>query len=135
MGTRSTVTFKETSNSAPLLTVYQQYDGYLDGVGNELAEFLANGDYGNGISGFPELGEYFNGMGCLAASFVSKFKTKPGGMYIVPVDSGPEEYNYTVFTEVRTIKGSKRPVILVSCDRLKDDKPMMIYDFLKHTTD
>lgn len=39
MGTRSTVKFYDESDE-PILCVYQQYDGYISGVGHDLAKFL-----------------------------------------------------------------------------------------------
>ena len=41
MGTRSTVKFySEFDQEEPVVSVYQQYDGYINGVGYDLAIFL-----------------------------------------------------------------------------------------------
>ena len=97
MGTRSTVEFVEKRNEKeiPLLKIYQQYDGYLQGVGYELAEFLREFEIVNGFGFGAEFGKTANGTGCLAAQFVAKFKTEVGNLYItIPEDN--EEYNYKV---------------------------------------
>lgn len=98
MGTRSTVKFYEDND--PLLSVYQQYDGYISGVGRELAEFLKPIEVVNGFGGDMKAGTHANGMGCLAAQYVAENKKEIGGFYITtPEDT--EEYNY----EVRLIDG------------------------------
>jgi hypothetical protein len=100
MGTRSTVKFFSEWNDQPLLSVYQQYDGYIDGVGHELANFLLDKKVINGIgSGQNMEGGYANGMGCLAAQYVAGHKTEIGGFYMTTADD-EQEYNY----EVRLVK-------------------------------
>ena len=49
MGTRSTVKFYD--KGVPILSVYQQYDGSIEGVGYDLANFLKDKTVINGISG------------------------------------------------------------------------------------
>ena len=56
MGTRSLTTFVETykDNSGKkvkneIVTMYRQYDGYMEGHGKDLADFLAGGKLVNGI--------------------------------------------------------------------------------------
>ena len=60
MGTRSTITFIEKWNEevTPITTVYQQYDGYLDGVGYTLAKWLSGKVIINGIPEYRK--EYAN---------------------------------------------------------------------------
>lgn len=86
MGTRSTIKFYEEGSKTPILSVYQQYDGYIDGVGHDLAKWLKNKKIVNG---------YANGMGCLAAQFVADHKTEIGGFYITN-SKDEQEYNYKV---------------------------------------
>lgn len=92
MGTRSLTTFIDTFNvknkkgedvikKVKIVTMYRQYDGYPEGHGLELAEFLASGKMVNGIS-LNETGLVFNGMGCLTAQCVAHFKHGPGGVYL-----------------------------------------------------
>jgi hypothetical protein len=40
MSTRSTVKFYNGVQEQPVLSVYQQFDGYIEGVGHELANWL-----------------------------------------------------------------------------------------------
>ena len=93
MGTRSTVRFYE--NGKLILSVYQQYDGYISGVGCELANFLKDKKIINGISDQKMADGYANGMGCLAAQYVASQKTEIGGFYLTSADD-MEEYNYEV---------------------------------------
>lgn len=104
MGTRSTVKFyqeDELDNSGDLiLAVYQQYDGYIKGVGHELAEWLKDKKVINGIQ-YETMQEGFaNGMGCLAAQYVASKKVEIGNFYLTCSDD-VQEYNY----EVRWVNG------------------------------
>ena len=91
MGTRSTIAIYE--GATHLVTIYQQYDGYPDGVGKSLAEFIQSGKFVNGLGVKKSL--VFNGMGCFAAALIKHLKDGPGGTYIVPKGQ-KEEYNYKV---------------------------------------
>ena len=103
MGTRSLTYVYETyqEEHTPILCMYRQYDGYLEGHGLELAAFLTRGELVNGL-GSQDKGTVFNGMGCLAAQIVAHFKDGAGQFYIhAPVlnqDSG-QEYEYHVFRD------------------------------------
>jgi hypothetical protein len=90
MGTRSVITFK--TDNKPICAVYQQYDGYVDGVGKELKDFLKSKPMVNGIGSDEDV---FNGAGCCIAQFIARFKTQAGGLYMTEIGGG-EEYNYTV---------------------------------------
>ena len=96
MGTRSTVKFySEFNQDEPILSVYQQFDGYIDGVGHDLANWLKEKIVINGISNQTMEGGFANTMGCLAAQYVAAMKTKIGGFYLTTkYDS--QEYNYSV---------------------------------------
>ena len=101
MGTRSTVKFYNEFNDELILSVYQQFDGYIDGVGHDLANFLADKEVINGIGNNQSMeGGYANGMGCLAAQYVAANKTGIGGFYLTNKDD-EQEYNY----EVRLVDG------------------------------
>ena len=96
MGTRSIITF--TSNGNTLVSIYQQYDGYIEnGVGHKLAEWLVekvmvNGFTPNDMRDTTKL----NGAGCLVAQFIKDFKNGIGNLYIVEPNSTGEAYNYKV---------------------------------------
>jgi hypothetical protein len=98
MGTRSLTYVYE--GETPIMCMYRQFDGYLSGHGQELANFLNELTFGNGISGKPELFNFANGMGCLAAQMIVWFKKTPGGFYIHPVDLNQDcwqDYEYHVY--------------------------------------
>ena len=107
MGTRSlTFVFESYKDGdVPILCLYRQYDGYPEGHGAELAEFLSGNRVVNGLSLNP--GKVFNGMGCLAASLVAHFKKAPGQFYIhAPVlgrDDG-QEYEYHIYEDKIRVK-------------------------------
>lgn len=95
MGTRSVVKFYEDDEF--ICNVYQQYDGYIDGVGKELCNFLKEINIINGI-GFDQnvIYKYANGMGCLSSQFIEKFKHKVGGLYLYPERIKDVGYDYIV---------------------------------------
>lgn len=110
MGTRSLTRVIDHDFGDPrhVVTIYRQYDGYLEGHGAVLAEFITSRKFVNGISG--DITKVFNGAGCFAAALVAHLKTmngregtiEAGGVYLYPLDAAPEEYNYTI-----TIAGSE----------------------------
>ena len=93
MGTRSTVKFYDEEEC--VASIYQQYDGYLKGVGLSLAKFLKSKII---INGFSEqtMETHANGIGCLASQYIAKIKTKIGNVYMTTKDD-EEEYNYKVY--------------------------------------
>lgn len=94
MSTRSLTHIHEDGQI--LMTFYRQSDGYPEGHGADLAEFLAGLYIVNGMS--AETVNKANGMGCLAAQLVRRFKAGPGGIYIYPAGSKDcgEAYTYNV---------------------------------------
>jgi hypothetical protein len=101
MGTRSTVKFyseHSTNDAKPMVCIYQQYDGYIEGVGFDLANFLKGKKVINGFNdarGESIENGFANGMGCLAAQYIASIKTKIGGVYIADLDDS-EDYDYEV---------------------------------------
>lgn len=95
MGTRSlTRIFDEDGKE--LCCIYRQMDGYPDGHGQELADFLKGFNMVNGLGG--EKGKVANGYGCLAAQAIAHLKDGPGSIYLYPAgirDCG-ESYEYHV---------------------------------------
>ena len=108
MGTRSLTTFVETykDNSGKkvkneIVTMYRQFDGYMEGHGKELADFLAGGKLVNGIGRGDKV--VFNGMGCLSAQVVAHFKDGAGGFYLQRGNKkSGEEYRYKVIGDFET---------------------------------
>lgn len=95
MGTRCLTVLHDSDNSE-IAVLYRQFDGYPDGHGKELADFLKGKTIVNGLSG--DTSEVFNGMSCLAASVIAHFKNKPGGFYLHPAGTRDcwEDYIYHV---------------------------------------
>ncbi len=79
--------------------MYRQMDGYPEGHGLDLAEFLAGGKMVRGI-GMDDNGLVFNGMGCLAAQCIAHFKKGAGGFYLQRGGTINcwEQYRYEVIT-------------------------------------
>ena len=105
MGTRA-LTFVYNEQGKPMLNLYRQYDGYINGGhGAELAEFLAGKTIVNGYG--RESTALANGMGCLAASLVANFKETVGGFYIHSVTSTDcgQDYEYHVYEDRVIVKG------------------------------
>ena len=108
MGTRSLTTFVETykDNSGKkvkneIVTMYRQFDGYMEGHGKELSDFLAGGKLVNGIGSGDKV--VFNGMGCLSAQVVAHFKDGAGGFYLQRANKNSgEEYRYKVIGDFET---------------------------------
>jgi hypothetical protein len=96
MGTRGTVTFYNEHSQEPMICIYQQYDGYISGVGFELANFLKDKKVINGIRSDQSMETGFaNGMGCIAAQYIKAQKTRIGGFYIANIGDS-EDYDYHV---------------------------------------
>lgn len=104
MGTRCLTYVYE--GKTPLICLYRQFDGYPSGHGSELADFLNKIEIGNGISGKREIGEFANGMGCLAAQLIAHFKKSVGGFYMFSVENGGGgvDYEYHVYENKIVVK-------------------------------
>ena len=105
MGTRSLTYVYD--GETPIMCMYRQFDGYLEGHGQELAEFLLSGKMVNGLPVGKKDELFFNGMGCLAAQMIANFKKTPGGFYIHPVDLNQDcwqDYEYHVYENKVVVK-------------------------------
>lgn len=96
MGTRCLTVFEDERHNE-IAVLYRQFDGYPEGHGKELFEYLDGKRLVNGI-GMGDDTNAFNGMECLAASTVAHFKDGIGGFYLYPAKTRGmgEEYVYTV---------------------------------------
>ncbi len=92
MGTRSTT--KIYNGNDLILSLYKQYDGYPDGLGKELKDFIKSGKFTNGFGSSDE-GVVFNGVGCFALQLVSHLKKGVGGLYATTANDS-QAYNYTI---------------------------------------
>lgn len=110
MGTRSlTFFYDDLTADKPFAGFYRQMDGYPEGHGKDLAEFLAGISMRNGYGSGDKAGTQANGPGCLAAQVVAKFKNEHGigGIYLIaPVldEDHNQEYEYHVYADHEAIR-------------------------------
>ena len=117
MGTKSYSVFFDGKNR--ILNMYRQFDGYPSGHGLELALCLAGYEI---VDGYGKANQTMaNGMGCLAAFVVSRFKTETGGIYLAPMSDGGNDYTYTVKQGPKglkiTVKEYENPIFSGSLDQ------------------
>ena len=84
-----------------VINMYRQYDGYPEGHGVDLAEFLDDFNVVNGLGADTYPKKTANGYGCLAAQLVQHLKDGPGNVYLEALNGEPgdswEEYIYTIY--------------------------------------
>ena len=84
-----------------VVNIYRQFDGYPEGMGLDLAEFLSEFTIVNGLGEDSYKPKIANGSGCLAAQLVQFLKDGPGNVYLETLDGDPgdswEEYIYTIY--------------------------------------
>ena len=115
MGTRSTT--KIYDEGKLLLSLYKQYDGYCEGWGTDLKDFLKSGKFVNGFGMNND--KQFNGMGCFALQLVTEFKDGVGGLYAT-TDDDSQEYNYKIEKVGNTIK--------ISCEEEEEFNEVLKWD-------
>lgn len=99
MGTRSiTRVYEDNRKKQPIVSIYIQFDGYPEGVGLTLRDFINSKTLVNGHNGGIKQA---NGMGCLAAQIIEHLKDGVGNVYIEPVrgDGRDQEYLYEIFPD------------------------------------
>ena len=106
MATRATVSIARREEgvsfsekpSKTIVDIYHHYDGYPEGLGVTLASYLDDKKITNGLGSRDDY-DYFNGLGCLAASLVAELKDGPGNVYIEDKDRphGWLDYEYFVW--------------------------------------
>ena len=112
MGTRSLTTFINDHNHKEIVVMYRQYDGYPEGHGRELLEFLKDVKVVNGITASDRSTKTANGIDCLAAQVIKHFKEGTGGFYLHRADTRDcgEEYIYTIYLKNKEINIEVRDV-------------------------
>lgn len=144
MGTRSTITFIERVNAGDSIAaqIYQQYDGYLEGVGKSLAEWLIPKIMVNGIPDYEH--NYANGIGDLAAQFVHDFKDSIGYLYLYSPDWDAEawcDYNYKVIQTIgKNETGNADDVLTIEVSNWGEEpffvgKPSKLLEYIKKVGD
>lgn len=144
MGTRSTITFIERVNAGDSIAaqIYQQYDGYLEGVGKSLAEWLIPKIMVNGIPDYEH--DYANGIGDLAAQFVHDFKDSIGYLYLYSPDWDAEawcDYNYKVIQTIgKDETGNADDVLTIEVSNWGEEpffvgKPSELLEYIKKVGD
>ena len=106
MGTRSLTTFVDDHTEEEIVVMYRQYDGYPEGHGRDLINFLNGMKVVNGIPGGKKVSQLANGVNCLAAQVVSHFKKGVGDFYLHTGgkrDYG-EEFVYTIYSKDNELK-------------------------------
>lgn len=114
MGTHAST--KVMVNGKVVVNLYRQFDGYAEGHGRELAEFLKDIRLVNGISA-DNKDKVANGMDDLAAQIVAHFKAQSpvGNFYLSDLDN-TEEYDYTVYEKDGQIRIAGRWTIFLDTD-------------------
>lgn len=124
MGTRSLTIIKDSwPDHKEIAVLYRQMDGYPEGHGRELAEFLSEFKIVNGIGNTN--GKIANGGSCLACQIIAYFKDGVGQFYLHPANTRDcgEDYIYIVTPDLTTSK-----IVLIVKDAhtkeiLFDDNP------------
>lgn len=140
MGTRSTTKFieKREEKLTPLVNIYEQWDGYIEGKGYDLADFLKSKTIINGISRGQDTSDYANGFGCLIAQYIKEFKKGVGGLYIADLDN-KQEYNYEViFDEDKYFSGNYDSIddlVIIKVDTIFEGTPSELLEFKESEDD
>ena len=120
MGTRSTI--KIYDEVRLILSLYKQFDGYIEGLGNDLKKFIKSKTF---INGFNEdnAETSFNGIGCFALQLVCKFKDGIGGLYATS-EGDIQEFNYIIRYIYAKNKKEKNKII-IECEEREDFKEVI----------
>ena len=121
MGTRSLTIVKESliQSTKELVVIYKQTDGYPEGMGMKLANFLEGYKIINGIPPDPDP-KSANGMHDLAAQLVAEFTNGIGEIYLHPSGTRDvwEEFIYYIYLGPDNIL---RIQVVQAC-RIKDNQ-------------
>ena len=97
MGTRSLTTFVDDHTQEEIVVMYRQYDGYPEGHGKDLINFLKKMKFDNQLT---------YGISCLSAQVISHFKKRAGDFYLHTADTRDygEEFVYTIYSKDNQLK-------------------------------
>lgn len=81
-----------------IVSIYRHMDGYPDGLGQEVADFVKGITITDGFVRGSLDTAIANGMGCLAAQLVKHLKVGVGSVYLrnVGSESHGEDYTYNL---------------------------------------
>jgi hypothetical protein len=100
MGTRALIhVHVEGKDSDILTTIYRQFDGYPDGLGEDIKEALGGKEV---VNGYSDPDNQVNGMGCAAAMLVGALKEgKCGNVYLYAPGTKDvwEDYTYDLYRD------------------------------------
>lgn len=108
MGTRSTVKFIEDNSN--ILSVYQQYDGYPSGVGQQIVNLIDKYTIVNGIAVGREERVIANGFSDLALFYVLENKKGAGNMYAT-TSNDSQEYDYEIHSTFKSKSVIERIIV------------------------
>lgn len=88
-----------------LCGLLSHYDGYPEGYGKEIEDFLNSITLVNGLNSKQQNKRVANGMDCLAAQLVVHFKKRPGDFYLGSESYLQHDYpfEYHVFCQDSTL--------------------------------
>ena len=135
MGTRSTTKIYKTNNGMkkePILSLYKQWDGYPDGWGEELKEFIKKCIVVNGYNKERDSKKnklLCNGVGCFALQLVKEFKEGTGDLYATTQED-EQEFNYEIIFDILESDGFSSRYIEVNliCHEYKDFNQTYLID-------
>ena len=90
------VSFSEIPEKV-MVSIYNHFDGYPEGLGVTLASYLEDKKITNGLG--KDRYSVFNGLGCMAASIIAELKDEAGQIYIEDPERphGWIDYEYYVW--------------------------------------
>ena len=90
------VSFSEVPEKV-MVSIYNHFDGYPEGLGVTLASYLEDKVITNGLG--KDRYSCFNGLGCMAASIIAELKDEAGQIYIEDPERphGWIDYEYYVW--------------------------------------
>ena len=109
MGTRSLTYLYLENAEKPFTCIYRQFDGYPDGHGLEIAEFMNSKTM---VNGYTDAKTQINGMRCLATQLIvllKEGKCEAGGIYIHHPDDTDcwQDYEYHIWPDRVAVRDRK----------------------------
>lgn len=123
MGTRSIVTFKSEWDGEEICAIYRQFDGYPEGRGKELANFLDGYRIGNGIA--IKIKNNIRTASCLmfdGINFEDIINLFPFGTALIEIMTHPDGVIYQIHVE-----GADYSVLTNGTYVFRDEKDFSIY--------